>query len=200
VPINARVVPNGLDSKTFNHSVTTKKHFDQQFINQFNDAVICVGRIEARKNQLNLIKALSRTKYKLFLIGKKSVNQDSYFQECKRAAESNVKFIEFVPQDILALIYEKARVSVLPSWFETTGLVSLEALAMGCNVVVTAYGDTRDYFQGIAEFCDPASPESILDAIEVAYNKELPLFDAANFSWDYVARKTYEAYFGTRFL
>eukprot|EP01037_Dinobryon_pediforme_P007089 gene7089-7153_t len=63
---------------------------------------------------------------------------------------------------------QKAKVHVLPSWFETTGLSSIEAAAMGCNVVITDKGDTREYFGDYAYYCDPAEPESIFNAVKKA--------------------------------
>jgi len=38
------------------------------------------------------------------------------------------------------------QVHMLPSWFETTGLSSIEAAVMHCNIVITDKGDTREYF------------------------------------------------------
>ncbi len=65
----------------------------------------------------------------------------------------------------------------MPSWFETTGLSSLEAAAMGCNIVITRKGDAYEYFGDYAYYCDPESPDSIFKAIEkAASNSILPGF------------------------
>lgn len=51
----------------------------------------------------------------------------------------NIQYIESVENSKLYQLYKVCKVSVLPSWFETPGLVSLEAAAMGCNIVVSKY-------------------------------------------------------------
>lgn len=153
------VVPNGIDPKLF---------IPNPDIERDNKLVICIARIEGIKNQLNLIKALNDTGFKLLLIGNHSPNQQGYYNECKNIAAANVQFIDHLPQDELVAYYQRAGVHVLPSWFETTGLSSLEAAVMGCNIVITDKGDTREYFGSDAFYCDPEKPESILWAIEQA--------------------------------
>ena len=62
-------------------------------------------------------------------------------------ASKNVISFDHIPQQELVQYYQKAKVHILPSWFETTGLSSLEAAAMGCNIVITDKGDTKEYFE-----------------------------------------------------
>ena len=87
---------------------------------------------------------------------------------------------------------------VLPSWFETTGLSSLEAAAMGCNIVITNKGDAKEYFMEYAYYCDPESPPSILKAVEEAarnpMNTNLPDLIRKKYTWHEAAQKTLEAY------
>jgi len=163
-----------------------------------NNMVLCVGRIEGIKNQLNLVKALNGTKYQLLLIGAASVNHKNYYKLCRETAAANVKFIDNLPQEELIGYYKKAKVHVLPSWFETTGLSSLEAAAMGCNIVITDKGDTKEYFKDWAYYCDPASPASIFEAVERASNENfkdsLRTKIFSEYTWPEAAKKTLEAY------
>ena len=128
------LAPNGIDPELFKFDDTIKK--DTRLI-------ICVARIEGIKNQYNLIKAINNTNYHLLIIGAPAQNQLSYFKSCKKIAAGNIFFIEHLPQPELLKYYQQAKVHVLPSWFETTGLSSLEAAAMGCNIVITAKGDAK---------------------------------------------------------
>ncbi len=153
------IVPNGVDPYLFQYDSELKK--DEHL-------VLCVARIEGIKNQLNLIRALNNTKFRLVMIGAHAPNQAGYYRECRKIAADNISFIDHIPQDQLIAYYQKAKVHILPSWFETTGLSSLEAAVMGCNIVITDKGDTREYFGDDAFYCDPGSPESILSAIEKA--------------------------------
>jgi glycosyltransferase involved in cell wall biosynthesis len=162
------------------------------------DWVLCVGRIEGRKNQLNLIKSANAKKFTLKLIGNLSVNQKSYVNACKAEAGDTVEFVPFLSQTALTNYYKKAKVHVLPSWFETAGLSTMEAAAMGCNVVIADKGDVREYFGDLAYYCEPASPESIAEAIELALknpvNKALQEKVMTEYTWERAAEQTLSAY------
>lgn len=187
--ISNRVIPNGIEPALFNINKASIKN---------RHLVLCIARIEGLKNQLNLIKALNNTPYELILIGAPSTNQYRYYQQCRKAAASNIKFIDHVSQEELIPYYQKAKVHVLPSWFETCGLASLEAGAMGCNIVITEKGYTREYFEDYAFYCDPASPESIRQAVEKAANAPFPedlrKKILTNYTWQKAAEKTLAAY------
>ena len=186
------VIPNGADTELFNYN-------DEELKRKDNDMVLCVARIELLKNQLNLIKALNGTAFQLYCIGDPAPNHMSYYNECRRIARPNIHFISAMPQEELVKYYRKAKVHVLPSWFETTGLSSLEALYCGCNIVVTDYGDTADYYDPATCFyCDPASVDSIRDAVVKAAAAETKT-DYINgvsskFNWQQAAEKTLRAY------
>ncbi|MGN6639147.1 MAG: glycosyltransferase family 4 protein, partial [Mucilaginibacter sp.] len=160
--------------------------------------VLCVARIEGIKNQLNLIRALNDTPFQLFLVGSHAPNQKGYYDECRRIASSNITFIDRVPQTELLKYYQEAKVHVLPSWFETTGLSSLEAAAMGCNIVITDKGDAGEYFGDKAFYCDPGDPQSILQAVERAsdtpYNEDLHKMIIERYTWKQAAIETHKAY------
>lgn len=190
-PCNARytIIPNGVDTQLFQRDDNIKKD---------SNLVLCVARIEGIKNQLNLIKALNNTPFKLLLIGSHAPNQKSYYDECRITAASNISFIDHVSQEELVHYYQLAKVHILPSWFETTGLSSLEAAVMGCNVVITDKGDAKEYFGGNAFYCDPADKRSILNAVEKAsnsrYNEALHDIILRKYTWKQAAIQTYKAY------
>jgi glycosyltransferase involved in cell wall biosynthesis len=183
------VVPNGTDQRMFNYSTTPEKD---------NELVICAARIEGIKNQLNLIRALNNTRFKLIIIGDSSPNHAAYYEECKLIAGHNVTFIGQLPQSELVEYYRRARVHILPSWFETTGLSSIEAALMGCNIVVSDRGDVKEYFADDAFYCDPASPQSILAAVERAsvmpVNEKLRQRILDKYTWQHAAAQTFKAY------
>jgi glycosyltransferase involved in cell wall biosynthesis len=189
VEVKYMIVPNGTDQHLFKYDASVIKD---------DKLVICAARIEGIKNQLNLIKALNNTPYRLLLIGTHAPNQAAYYQECRKTAAANITFIEQMPQYELVKYYARAKVHVLPSWFETTGLSSIEAALMGCNVVVGDKGDVREYFAEDAFYCDPASPQSILTAIEKAakapVNEHLRDKILQKYTWKQAATQTLKAY------
>jgi glycosyltransferase involved in cell wall biosynthesis len=184
------VVPNGIDETIFKKEPagTAKEE----------NLVICVGRIERRKCQLSLIKALNNTKYKLIIIGVPATNEPGYYKECREAAAANISFIPGLPQEELIAYYKKAKVHALVSWFETTGLSSLEAASQRCNIVITDKGDTCEYFEDYAFYCDPSSEKSILDAVRKAaaadVDERLHAKIYKEYTWLQAAKKTLSAY------
>lgn len=200
---NSFVVVNGIDSTLFKNRTTQSiqesiKILNDKFPNnKFSGSILCVGRIEGRKAQLNLIKSLKNSNYNLYIIGKPASNQMTYYKSCVKEAGNNTFFLNFIPHEILVHIFTVAKVHVLPSWFETTGLVSLEAAACGCSIVVSSLGDTKDYFKDLAHYCHPDDISSIRDAIDNAY-KENPLdlskYVTANYTWKLAAEQTLNCY------
>jgi glycosyltransferase involved in cell wall biosynthesis len=187
--VNHSIIPNGADQHMFQYDASIKK--DEML-------VICAARIEGIKNQLNLIRALNNTPYRLLLIGTHAPNQLAYYQECRDIAADNISFIDQVPQHELVKYYRKAKVHILPSWFETTGLSSIEAALMGCNIVTSDKGDVREYFADDAFYCDPASLQSILAAVKKAsaatYNENLRHRILTKYTWEQAASQTLKAY------
>jgi len=183
------VIPNGIDDKLFqpDHSVSKDENL-----------VLCAARIEGIKNQFNLIKAMNNTGFRLLLIGDAAPNQQGYYQRCREIAAGNVSFLKRVTQQELKDHYKKAKVHILPSWFETCGLSSLEAGVMGCNIVVTDKGFTRDYFGEDAFYCDPGNVESISKAVQHAAAtispKRLQAKILDRFTWHQAALHTRDAY------
>jgi glycosyltransferase involved in cell wall biosynthesis len=167
-------------------------------VNREDDLVLCVARIEGLKNQYNLIKALNNTHYKLLLIGNAAPNQKKYYRECRKIAAANISFINYLPQQELIQYYAKAKVHILPSWFEVCGLSSLEAAAMGCRVVITGNGYAGSYFNDAAFYCDPSQPRSILQAVDKAVaaksNGELQKKIIHNYTWQKTAADTLAVY------
>jgi len=188
-PVKYVVVHNGIDPALFKPDRSVKKD---------DKLVLCVARIEGIKNQLNLIKGLNNTSFKVLIIGAHAPNQAAYYRECVDSAAANITFINHVPQDRLVEYYQLAKVHILPSWFETTGLSSIEAAAMGCNIVITDKGDAKEYFGTDAFYCDPGKPETILEAVKKAglapCNELLKDKILEKYTWAQAASQTLKAY------
>lgn len=186
---NYTVIPNGIDQEIFGS-------LPQNSIRE--EKVICVGQIYGMKNQHLLIEACNNLKIKLDIIGKPPPNHTSYYEYCRKISGPNVRFIDFMPQKELVKFYAEAKVHALPSWFETTGLSSLEAGAMGCNLVVGTGGDTKDYFGDEAFYCDFQKKGSVQTAVEKAMNQTntaiLRERILSEFTWKKAAEKTKLAY------
>ncbi len=190
------VVPNAIDTDAVFAATESSTHrYDK-----YKGWLVCVGRIDSRKNQLKLLDALEGSEYKLLLIGKCSSGQKNYFGKVMERIEGNpnIEYIEQVPNTELYQIYKQCKVSILPSWFETPGLVSLEAASMGCNIVVSGKGTTKDYFGNYAYYCDVTDPKSIRNQIDKAYNspfkEDFRKKILSDYTWDKAAEMTVKGY------
>ena len=191
---NYVAVANAVDVNRFNYdNVVVDPDFEQ-----YRNCVLCVSRIEGRKNQLNIIRACKNLPYKFVFIGKAGANFKKYYENCKSEANENTYFLGQIDHDKLPQFYKLAKVHILASWMETPGLSSLEAGVMKTNIVVTKKGDTEDYFKQYAYYCEPDNLESIENAVIQAYNEpineELPELIVDNYKWEDTAKQTYEGY------
>ncbi|WP_283127993.1 glycosyltransferase family 4 protein [Allofournierella massiliensis] len=194
IDFHEMVVPNCIDVHL------NEEHQEIQLPENF---ILQVGRIEPTKNQLCLLQAMMDHKeIPLVFVGKQNKIKKFYVDQLKKLAvvRGNTFFIEELPQTQLAQYYKAAAVHVLPSFRESPGLVTLEALFYGCNIVVSdeRFCPVRYYkFDKLGYICDPYSAKSIEDAVMCAYRDKKvcagkDYFDF--FSYQNAARITREAY------
>lgn len=187
-------IPNAIDANLFNSQADIQDNPYQKYRN----CILCAARLEGRKSTLQLVRAVKNTNYTLVLVGKPSENQKKYVQQIYREAGDNVVFLGAVPHEDLKHLYQVAKVHVLASWMETPGLSSLEAAVMECNIVVTKKGDTYDYFQDFAYYCEPDDVNSIKKAIDEAFqapfNPKLKERVLELYTWEKTAIATRKAY------
>lgn len=159
------------------------------------DFLVCIGRIEPRKNQLHLLTALRNTGIPVVLVGRKSSSFPGYSRRVLRElARGGGVWIPEVSHSEAMAILQRAKVHAMPSWFETCSLVSVEAQAMGCNVVCTNRGYAREYLGAGAWYCDPVDQQSIREACLKAWAAPKPAPREPSFTWETAAQRTLEAY------
>lgn len=162
--------------------------------------VLYVGRIEPRKNVLGLVEGVRAAGLPLVVIGDALPGYERYAADCKRAGADFARWLPRVDHDdpLLESAYAAARVLALPSWFETPGLVALEAALAGTAVVITPHGCTREYFGDRVGYARPDRPGEIALAVSEAWRDGpgagLAEHVAAHYPWSEVARRTAEAY------
>ncbi len=192
--LNYRIVNNAVDTSLFDAVIATSK------IKRRSDLVTFVARIDARKNQLGFLRSVMDEDFLIRFIGNPGPNSERYFRKLKSLAErrGNVQFISHISQEEVFKHMLEAKVNVLTSWIETPGLVSLEAAYAGCNIVVSDKGSVRDYFRDYAYYCDPSDSASIRKAVSLAmsgdYDSNIRNLISSEYSWDYAAQQTLDAY------
>ena len=193
------IVPNGIDIVGFPKKISKSKKIP------FQDFVLSVGRIEPRKNQISLIKAMQNLNLNLVFIGEVNPNynhsfNNSYFKEFQSLVNKNdwIFWKGKVPHKEIMDYYGLAKVHVNPSWFEVVSLVNLEAAAAGCNLVLSDVGYQKAYFHKFAHYCNPENTESIQRAVQEAYmakkSDKLQKYVSQNFTWERCAKKSLEVY------
>lgn len=163
-----------------------------------SDFIFCVGRLESRKNQLMLLKALENSELPIVFAAGGFSYQPEY-EAAVRAFRRPGKtvILDRIDADMLSSAYAASRIHVLPSWYELPGLVSLEAASHKKNIVVTRTGTTADYVTDKAFYCTPWDSDSIESAVTAAYYappKQGLAEMAMSFSWERAIDKTVEAY------
>ncbi|AHB40068.1 MAG: glycosyl transferase group 1 [uncultured bacterium] len=201
VKIDAVKVPNGVSRNFIEQDAGAEKR------NPLNlsDYIICVGRIEPRKNQLKIIEAVEKLRnetgedLQLVFIGVsaglKHFEYGSMFNK-RKAENAWIHHIEKVPYSEMPDYYRNAKVGVSASWFETTGLTSLEALFCGTNAVASGER-AREYLKDYASYCDPGSIDSIADAIKTQLKAPGPQIAPElreEYTWEKAAAKTLAVY------
>lgn len=189
---NIKIVKLGFDRPTDPEHILPDLFVSKYGIKDF---VLCVGRLEARKNQLMLLYALKDENIPIVFVNSKTA-QPEYEELCRKfERKGKTIFTGRLTREMLFSAYKAAKVHALPSWYEVPGLVSLEAGWMGCNIVASGWGTIKDYLGEYAYYCEPHDPESIKKAVLTAFdnprNRRVP--EILN---DYTSGKTAETVFG----
>ncbi|WP_081908981.1 glycosyltransferase family 4 protein [Deinococcus sp. YIM 77859] len=185
-----RVILNAVDTKIFKFS-------------EIGDGVVCFARLEPTKNQMNLIKAVSQIDgLKLTLVGRDGPFP-GYADSVRKAADKfGYTVVSHVSQSEMPSIMRRHSIHALPSFRESPGLSSLEALACGLNLVVASppFCPVETYFGEWlgkrVEICTPYRVDSIKNAlVRSIYNVRRDPFELPHrFTWESVGIETKKAY------
>lgn len=197
VKFDWEVVPNGVSDNFLN-----PKELKNLFT--FEDYIVCVGRIEPRKNNLNLIAAVKELRrelgedLRLVFVGKKSNKHKEYTDLFELELKSNdwITFVDYLHYSQMPSVYKFAKVCASTSWFETTGLTLLEALFMNTNAVSTS-PRAKEILGDLCSYCYPNDIKSIMKALKTELARKRPVLPTTfkkEFTWENTAKKTLEIY------
>jgi D-inositol-3-phosphate glycosyltransferase len=142
--------------------------------------VLFVGRIEPLKGIDILVRASAQMEccFRILVVG--GDEKDNERRAALRAlAEAHgvaerVTFIDAVPHEELPLYYNASDISVVPSHYESFGMVALEAMACGIPVVATRVGGLRDTVRdGRTGYLVPwRCPEAFAERLDLLVSNE----------------------------
>jgi glycosyltransferase involved in cell wall biosynthesis len=190
-----QIVYNAVD---ISFAAATADEFHQKY--PYRNFVLLVGRIEPRKNQLNVIRGLNHISDDVVIIGDYVPHYKSYYDQCRAEAGKHIHFLGGFPHGstLLQSAYAACHTFLLGTWLETPGLAALEAGLAGANVVITEEGATREYFKDFVEYVDPSNSSQIADKTKASLSRiksgALSLHIKANYLWPQVAHANLKAY------
>ena len=137
-----------------------------------DEFVLYAGNVKPHKNLERLIEAFDLVRkrglsdLKLVLIG----DDISRYAALRRAVHQHqlhryVRFLGYMPEETLAVMYRLAGVFVFPSLYEGFGLPPLEAMASGTPVVTSNVSSLPEVVGSAALLVDPHDPGAIADGI-----------------------------------
>ncbi len=149
LPERIGVVPCGVNLEQFK---PVSKESARQYLGFGNDKIILfVGRLDPLKGIDKLIKAIPYLQniqgLRLMVIGGGEHSQREIEQLQKLACNLNIQdsvtFLGLIKHEQLPYFYSAADACVVPSYYESFGLVALESLACGTPVVATDVGNLK---------------------------------------------------------
>lgn len=199
------VVPAGVDTARI--SRLAELHTNRRS----SDLLLCVARIEKRKNQISLLKAVRELKMQGIDVVVKMVGpteDPQYLSELISYAKSNalsVFYLGTVPEEELDNLYLSATIMVFPTLQEMQGLVIAESLAFGLPVITSAIEPISDVVgkDGAAILVPPENHFELANSIEKvlrnpALRSELAFngrnLVRAKYTWKEIATQTLSVY------
>src|ERR1700720_3487151 len=176
--------------------------------------LLYAGRISPHKNVVRMIEAFSALKtelerdqaypdLKLIIIGDDlSGNPDLRRTVVRSGVQNDVRFLGFIPIEVLRIFYDEAKIFVFPSLYEGFGLPPLEAMAHGTPVVTSNVSSLPEVVGNAAVLVHPENVFEIMRALHRVLldqplrekMKERSYRQAAKFSWEKSVRRIMEVY------
>lgn len=176
--------------------------------------LLYAGKISAHKNVVRMIEAFSALKtrlekdgelpdLKLIIIGDDlSGNPDLRRTVVRSGVHNDVRFLGFVPIEVLRIFYDMAKIFVFPSLYEGFGLPPLEAMAHGTPVVASNVSSLPEVVGNAAVLVNPENVFEIMRALHRVLldralrdrMKERSYQQAGRFSWEKSVRRIIDVY------
>jgi glycosyltransferase involved in cell wall biosynthesis len=171
--------------------------------------ILYVGNTRPHKNLSTLLKAFAlyckngAGACTLTIVGRDIFDTHPLKRLCRQLGiHDRVRFLGFVTQEDLPLIYHHASLFAFPSLYEGFGLPPLEAMACGTPVVASNIPALREVLGDAAVLVNPRDPEAWSSAIQMMMDDEKAdrqkaeagKARAAGFTWEKAGEATCRIY------
>ncbi len=209
------VVYNAIDERFLHgHASAADRELIAQRYQVTYPFLLYAGRVSPHKNVVRMIEAFSALKaelekdelypdLKLIIIGDDlSGNPDLRRTVIRGGVQNDVRFLGFIPIEVLRTFYDEAKIFVFPSLYEGFGLPPLEAMAHGTPVVTSNVSSLPEVVGNAAVLVNPENVFEIMRALHRVLTdqalrdrmKERGYKQAAKFSWEISVRRVLEVY------
>lgn len=209
------VVYNAIDERFLRgHASSADRELIEQRYQVNYPFLLYAGRVSPHKNVVRMIEAFSALKtelereqaypdLKLIIIGDDlSGNPDLRRTVIRSGVQNDVRFLGFVPIEVLRIFYDSAKIFVFPSLYEGFGLPPLEAMAHGTPVVTSNVTSLPEVVGNAAVLVNPENVFEIMRALHRVLMdqalrermKERGYKQSTRFSWDSSVRRLVEVY------
>jgi glycosyltransferase involved in cell wall biosynthesis len=178
-PNKIEVVYNAIDQRFLHgHATDTDRQFLAERYQVTYPFLLYAGRISPHKNLVRIIEAFSALKaelvkgevyhdLKLIIIGDElSKHPDLRRTVVRGCVQNDVRFMGFVPIEVLRLFYDVAKVFVFPSLYEGFGLPPLEAMAHGTPVLTSNTSSVPEVVGNAAVLVNPENIFEMMRALQ----------------------------------
>ncbi|MDQ1388189.1 MAG: hypothetical protein QOF56_1643 [Acidobacteriaceae bacterium] len=214
-PARIEVVYNAIDERFLHgHASAADRQLIAERYQVTYPFLLYAGRVSPHKNVVRMIEAFSALKtelekdhafpdLKLIIIGDDlSGNPDLRRTVVRSGVQNDVRFLGFVPIEVLRTFYDQAKIFVFPSLYEGFGLPPLEAMAHGTPVVTSNVSSLPEVVGNAAVLVHPENVFEIMRALHRVLldqplrekMKERSYRQAAKFSWEKSVRRIMDAY------
>lgn len=164
-----------ISEKKVNVIYEGKEHFTEQKENQryiyekdlnTKPYILAVSSLNPNKNFGAIVKAMDYLKSTDFNIVIAGGTDPKVFSQTDEDLPSNVIHLGYVSDSELKTLYKNAFCFVYPSFYEGFGLPPLEAMSIGCPVIISNRASLPEVGGDAALYCDPQKPEDIARQIK----------------------------------
>jgi glycosyltransferase involved in cell wall biosynthesis len=209
------VVYNAIDERFLRgHTNDSDRQFLAERYLVTHPFILYAGRISPHKNVVRIIEAFSALKaeldkegkypdLKLIIIGDElSKHPDLRRTVIRGGVQNDVRFMGFVPIEVLRIFYDSAKTFIFPSLYEGFGLPPLEAMAHGTPVLTSNTSSLPEVVGNAAVLVNPENVFEIMRALHRVLldqtlrerMKQRGYEQAKKFSWDASAREILNVY------